>query len=177
MAPPANIRFNTLVPFPALVKGSGPITLAKQAGTWIIGFTASVFGIQFPAVNYANDYALVWDAIAKSFILVPLSALAAGARPQRAINGAGNLPITASDSILNIVIAAPLTITVPPSASRAGAPLTFKNSAFSTAVATLAATVPEGFDGQADLTLAPGQSTTILPVNDGVNNALHYEIV
>ena len=40
MTIPANIRINTNFPFPALVQGSGGITVAKKNGIWTIGLTA-----------------------------------------------------------------------------------------------------------------------------------------
>ena len=95
---------------------------------------------------------------------------------QRAIQSSGDLPITAADRKLNVKIAAPLTIAVPAAASRNGFPLTFKNSAASTAAVTLSATSPDGFDGQSTIVLAPGAGLTIDPYNDGVNNALGYGI-
>ena len=41
---PANIRVNTSFPFPALVQGSGPITLTKINGIWTIGYNGALLG-------------------------------------------------------------------------------------------------------------------------------------
>ena len=38
MALPANVRYATSVPFPALVTGTGPITINKINGVWTVGF-------------------------------------------------------------------------------------------------------------------------------------------
>ena len=42
---PANIRVNVQTPFPALVQGSGPITLTKINGVWTIGYDGSLLGV------------------------------------------------------------------------------------------------------------------------------------
>lgn len=41
MALPARLRVNAAFPFPALVQGSGPVTVSKSNGIWTIGFTAA----------------------------------------------------------------------------------------------------------------------------------------
>ena len=41
---PARIRVNATFPFPALVQGSGPVTVSKANGIWTIGFTGSSGG-------------------------------------------------------------------------------------------------------------------------------------
>jgi hypothetical protein len=46
---PANIRVNAAFPFPSLVQGSGPITVAKNNGIWTIGSTEVGGG------NVSND--------------------------------------------------------------------------------------------------------------------------
>ena len=78
MTLPANIRVNTPVPFPALVTGSGPVTVAKVNGVWTLGFSVSSFGIQNPPplANWATDYALVYDSAAKQFLQVPIQTFA-----------------------------------------------------------------------------------------------------
>ena len=42
---PDNIRVNASFPFPALVQGSGPITLTKINGIWTIGYNGSALGV------------------------------------------------------------------------------------------------------------------------------------
>jgi len=39
---PADIRVNAAFPFPALVQGNGPVTVAKASGIWTIGFGTSL---------------------------------------------------------------------------------------------------------------------------------------
>jgi len=172
MALPANIRVNVKAPFPALVYGTGPITVTKANGIWTIGYNPTPFPIQTPPLtSYPNDYVLVWDSVAKAFFQLPLSALysfAVGIRVQRSIKGAGDLPIVAGDSILNINALTDLAPSVPLAASRLGAPLTFKNLPGSH-LQTLTRTGADTFDGAATLPLNAGAAMTLVPYNDGVN--------
>ena len=56
MPPPANVRVNVQVPFPALVTGSGPITVTKVNGVWQIGFSvAQVNAIVPPSGDFPTD--------------------------------------------------------------------------------------------------------------------------
>lgn len=96
-------------------------------------------------------------------------------RNQRSIASAADLPILATDSILNIGITVALAITAPLASTRAGAPLTFKNLAASTATVTLSPTAPDEFDALTSVQIAPQQALTIVPANDGVNTG--YEIM
>lgn len=101
---------------------------------------------------------------------VPPANFTTGVRAQRSIKSAADLPIRSTDSILNILIAAPLAITAPLATTRVGAPLTFKNLSGSTAVATINATAPDNFDALPSVPLAPGAELTGIPANDGVNS-------
>ncbi len=96
---------------------------------------------------------------------------------QRSIQTAGDLPIVATDRKLNIKVTIALSIAVPTASSRNGFPLSFKNTAASSASVTLTASGSDTFDGQASVVLAPGAGLTIAPYNDGVNNSLGYGIV
>ncbi len=176
MTLPANIRVNLGAPFPALVKASGPITLSKANGIWIVGFSFASLGVQTPPLaNYPNDYLIAYDSVANTFFKMPLSGFPALVRPQRSITAAGNLPILATDFILNINAATDLVPIVPLAASRLGVPLTFKDLPGSH-TQTLTATAPDELEGAGTLPLAAGQSVTLVPYNDGVNNALGYAI-
>jgi hypothetical protein len=78
MTLPPNIRVNPLVPFPALVSGSGPITIAKVNGVWTLGFSAAGLGAQSPPplASWPTDYYLIYDSAAQQFVKVPLSSIA-----------------------------------------------------------------------------------------------------
>ena len=51
---PANIRVNAQLPFPAMVTGTGPITIGKVNGIWQVGFTINAFGTQNPPSRRAR---------------------------------------------------------------------------------------------------------------------------
>lgn len=92
----------------------------------------------------------------------------AAVRPQRSITMIANLPVTATDSILNVNAPSDLTPIVPLASTRAGAPLTFKNLPGSHSQ-TLKRTSPDLFDGSVSIVLVAGASVTLVPYNDGVN--------
>ena len=77
MTAPANIRVNLNAPFPALVTGSGPVTVGKQNGIWTVGFNMAQLGIQNPpaTTSLPTDFALVYDSIVGQFIDVPLGSI------------------------------------------------------------------------------------------------------
>lgn len=117
MTLPANIRINMSAPFPALVKGSGAIAIAKQNGIWTVSLNFAAFG-QAPAVpDPANTYVLVWNALTGVFTLIPMSAVA-GQKATKILTGVGALasPYAAlpTDEVLIVKQAAgaPFTITV-----------------------------------------------------------------
>lgn len=69
---PADMRVNAAFPFPSVVQGSGPISVAKANGVWTIGYDISRFPIRDPQ---PNDYVLVWDPTLNAFAAVPLSSV------------------------------------------------------------------------------------------------------
>jgi hypothetical protein len=174
MALPANIRVNVSAPFPALVKGSGVITLAKANGIWTIGLTYNQLGVQTPPVpNYPTDYVLVYDSVAQTYFKMPLSGLPIPGRPQRSVT-AGPVVIAGADQILNLNLGASLVITLPSYLIRQGVPLTFtdasKNAGAVFYAQTIAAAIGEKIDANASIPLnVPGQTITLMPFNDGVN--------
>jgi hypothetical protein len=74
---PVNVQVQVPVPFPALVTGSGPITINKQNGIWTVGYSVANIQVQNPPLPAAQptDYVTVWDSVAQTFVNVPLSAL------------------------------------------------------------------------------------------------------
>jgi hypothetical protein len=178
MTLPANVRVNVAAPFPAIVKGSGAISIAKANGIWTIGIGFSQLATQFPpSANYPTDYLLVWDSIAQTFFTVPLSGLVGGNRVQRSVT-AGPVTVLPTDQILNLNLGSSLTITLPSYLTRAGLPITFKDvgrqaGAFPQTIAALGA---ETIDGNASVSLnTNGQSITLVPANDGVNTGWYQE--
>jgi hypothetical protein len=83
MALPANIRVNVGVPFPSLVQGSGPVTIAKQNGIWQVGFSLNVLAQQIPPlVDYPTDFFLMFDSVKQTFFKISLATLVANIVPQ-----------------------------------------------------------------------------------------------
>lgn len=182
MVAPANVRVNTQVPFPALVTGSGPITIAKANGVWQVGFTIAAFGSQNPPIgNYPTDYVLAWDDQAKQFFKISLSNLGqtlVGARNQRLVT-ASPIVIAGTDQILNVNIAAGApTCALPAASTRNGIPLSFKDVGGNFALHNLTIT-PNGvetIDGAASLVLATNhQYVTLVPANDGTTTGWSIE--
>jgi hypothetical protein len=172
MTLPANIRVNLTAPFPALVQGIGPISVAKANGIWTIGLGVTQLIVQVPpAGNFPTDYLLVWDSVAKTFFTASLSSLISGNRVQRSIT-TGPVVVTSTDQILNLNLGSSLVITLPHFALRSGLPITFKDvgrqaTAFPQ---TIAAAAGETIDSLASIPLnTNAQSITLMPANDSVN--------
>lgn len=96
-------------------------------------------------------------------------------RPQRSIRTNADLPITINDADLNFDCVADLAPVIPAAALRAGASYTCK-SVPGSATQTLTATGADTLEGNATAELRGGQSLTLKPYNDGVNNALGYSV-
>lgn len=75
MSAPPNFRLNVNVPFPALVQGSGPITISKNSGIWTVGYGVTQFATGAPPGSLTNDYVLVWDSVGQTFVNVSLATL------------------------------------------------------------------------------------------------------
>jgi hypothetical protein len=112
MALPANIRINASVPFPAMVTGSGPITIGKANGIWTVGLSIAQLQTQIPpGVNAPNDYLLLYDSVANQFFKTSIQGLLTivlalgGARFQRSVT-ASPIVIQGADQLLNVNISA-----------------------------------------------------------------------
>ena len=93
------------------------------------------------------------------------------AAKQRLIASSANLPIVASDNILNFNLSTNLAVTVPLYTTRSGNPLTFKDvsGTFGTYTLTLNATGSDTFNGVPSIALStPRQALTLIPANDGI---------
>lgn len=172
---PANIRVNAQLPFPALVTGTGPITIGKLNGIWQVGFTINAFGSQNPPIgNYPTDFLLAYDSVAKTFFKVSitnLQATTAIARLQRSVT-ATPIVIAGTDQILNCNIAAAAACTLPTAASRNGQPLTFKDLGQAAAHnITITPNGAETIDGANSAVVIKNNFgwITLVPFNDGVN--------
>lgn len=133
MTIPANVRVNAQLPFPSLVYGTGPITIGKSNGIWVVGFTIAAFGsIVPPAPNYPTDYLFGYDAVNNVFFKVSITNLISSinqslgaARAQRSVT-ATPIVVETTDQILNCNVNSAVACTLPAAASRDGVPLTFK---------------------------------------------------
>ena len=173
MTLPANIRVNAMLPFPALVTGTGPITIGKVNGIWQVGFTINAFGSQNPPLaNYPTDFVLAYDVVNKTFFKVSLASLGiGGARTQRSVT-ATPIVIASTDQILNCNINVAAACALPAAATRNGVPLTFKDLGQATAHnITLTPDGAETIDGATIYKLTANyQWVTLVPFNDGVNS-------
>jgi|GEM_PF-3360365 len=179
----ANIRTNVQAPFPTLVRGAAPITLAKQNGVWIIGQNTMAVGqITLNPANFPNQWVLVYDNNAGTFFRISLVQLAGIVRAQRSVT-ASPILVGANDQILNVNISAGSpTCTLPAASIRNGVPLTFKDVGGNFAAHPLTIT-PFGtdlIDGQTtpstSITLSTNrQGVTLVPFNDGVNTGWAIE--
>ena len=174
MTLPSNFRVNTTIPFPALVQGSGPISVNKSMGLWTVSLNFGLLGQQLPQGPQLNtDFLAVWDSIVGTYFTVPLSffSTAGTAIKQRLISSPTDLPLIATDQQLNLNLSAPTTITLPGFASRNGLPLTFKDAGMQAGTnnITFAAAAGETIDGFATVAMSvDGESITFLPANDGM---------
>lgn len=117
MTLPANIRVNMGAPFPATVKGSGAVTVAKQNGIWTVALNYAAFGTSQTVPDPANTYVLVWNALTNVYTLIPMAAVA-GTKVVKVLTGVGNFasPYAAqpNDDVLIVKqnAGAPFTVTV-----------------------------------------------------------------
>ena len=172
MTLPSNVRINLGAPFPAVVTGVPPFSIAKASGNWRLGLSLAGLAVQQPPTsNYATDYILVWDSVSGIFFRMPLAQFAGGAAAQRSVT-AGPVSVLTTDQILNLNLAASLTITLPLATSRNGVPLVFKDIGLqaNTNPITIAATAPDTIDGNPSVIISgSGQRLILTPANDGVN--------
>lgn len=113
---------------------------------------------------------LFWDPIRGEFTAIPLSIASNGARIQRSVTTTP-IVILSSDQILNCNIPVAATCPLPPSASRNGVPLTFKDlGKVLLHPITITPNGVETIDGQPNFVINNNwQGVTFVPFNDGVN--------
>jgi len=161
---------NVLVPFPALVTGSGPITLTKLNGVWKIGFTISAFGSQNPPIgNYATDSLIGFDAIAQQFFQVSFKNLLAVPVNTPPTTQTGNYTVAQTDASIIFNGAGSITVTLPAAAANAGRWLILRTIAAQTVVSASSNVVPlaGGAAGTAILAATAGKFAALQ--SDGTN--------
>lgn len=170
MASRPKIRVNTQVPFPAMAKGSGPITLTKVNGVWTAGFSvAGLNSIAPPIASYATDSLIGWDAVAGAFFQIPLSV--ALRMPLTAPPITKTLAYAVQDGDASIILngAGSITLTLPAPATNAGRWLYMRTIASQTVISASANVVPlaGGAAGTAILAATAGKWAALQ--SDGAN--------
>ena len=176
MTSPVNIRVATLLPFPSLVQGAAPIVATKANGIFTISLDVADLTTHVPSVaDLAQEYWIVYDSVRLTYFKVALSSIGvAGALFQRAAN-ASPIVVAANDQVINFNVNAALAACqLPASATRNGAPLTFKDVGGHAAAHPLVFTTTAGetMDGIASGGVSINTNygeLTFRPLNDGVN--------
>jgi len=176
MTLPANIRVNTLLPFPAQITGGGPIGIAKANGIWQIVFNPDALSTQTPPPgDFFVDSIVIHNSSTGINFNMTLHDLVAAVTPvtatlnQRLITG-GPATTLPTDRVINFNCDAPTTITLPGYVAQAGIPLTFKDVAGKATSNNITITAAGGefIDGQATILLDTDyESITLLPAFDG----------
>jgi hypothetical protein len=123
---PSNIRVNAQFPFPSLVQGSGPVTITKQNGVWIVGWGVTQFATTVPpATDYAVDTVLVYNATTKTFFNMTLNALigiVSGETAPTIVTAAGTYNSVTTDSriLMNKTVGAASSVVLAASAGYSG---------------------------------------------------------
>lgn len=114
MSLPANIRVNMGAPFPALVKGSGLIAIAKNNGIWTVSLNFSAIAQAQGLPDPANSYVLVWNALTGVSTLIPIGTVPVIGRVVKTLTAPGPYAALPTDDVLIVkqLVAAPFTITV-----------------------------------------------------------------
>lgn len=176
MSQPANIRVNMSSPFPALVKGLGPIAISKLNGIWTVslnfGAIAQAQGLPDPA----NTFVLVWNALTGVFTLIPIGLVPAVGKVVKTLTGVGALasPYAAlpADDVLIVKQAAGAAFTITVDWSQRTKPLCIVDGKGDAKVNNITVTPALG---QSQLTVvnysyvinAIGASITLTPLPDG----------
>jgi hypothetical protein len=154
MTLPANIRVNIGAPFPATVKGSGPVAISKQNGIWTVGFQIANLGIIPPGTDPTTLVALVWNSVTATFQQATVSSLVAAAVKPTPISAANSpYSVQPSDTFLYVDTSfGPVEIDMPAAASRNGSMLSIKDvtghgAANNITVKPVGGGAPETIDG------------------------------
>lgn len=131
MAPlPASIRVNTLVPFPALVQGSGIVAVTKNNGIWSVSVDYSGLSALSPGFDPTAWFATIENTTTKQLAILSVAQILAGAEnTYREITAAGDVTVGASDIgfLLNKTVGAATNINLPLASTRGGVPVWVKD--------------------------------------------------
>jgi len=114
MTLPANIRINASAPFPALVKGSGPIAISKQNGIWTVALNPGAVALVQVVPDPANTYVLTWNALTGAFASLALGAVVNAGKVVKTLVAAGPYAALPTDDVLIVkqAVGAAFTVTV-----------------------------------------------------------------
>lgn len=127
MTLPANIRINIGAPFPSLVKGSGPVTVAKASGIWTLGFTITNLGAMPAGTDPSTVEVLVYNTVAKVFQKTTLAAIA-GSLPTPIGIAQSPYAVQPGDTIIDVDSSGgAVVINLQPAAARAGRSISIKD--------------------------------------------------
>lgn len=129
MAIVPNVTVSAQFPFPATVKGSGPIVIGKVNGIWTVTFTIAQLGVLGPGFDPSTNFLLVWNAVTGTFQQLAVQSVIAASSTPRIVTAAGDVVVLASDVaiLMNKAVGATTNILLPTSASRNGVPVTAKD--------------------------------------------------
>lgn len=131
MTLPANIRVNIAAPFPSLVKGSGPVTIAKHNGIWTVGFTIANLAAAAANTDPTTIQVLLYNTVLNTFQKATIASLLASTPlVSPTLIGIAQSPYLAqlNDSILYVdTSGGAVVINLQTAASRILRPLTIKD--------------------------------------------------
>jgi hypothetical protein len=113
MTQPANIRVNLAAPFPATVKGSGVVAIAKANGIWTVSLNYAALGLAQSVPDPNNTYTLVWNALTGVYTVLRVAA-AIAANNVKVLTAPGPYAALPADDVLIVkqIVGAAFTITV-----------------------------------------------------------------
>jgi hypothetical protein len=169
MTLPANIRLAMQVPFPAMVTGTGPISITKQNGVWTVGFSSAAFGVQNPPPNSLmnTDYVLTYDSVNRTYINVPIGSFYYTGGFMRFVAKGVNFNSANTDTQIPIVL--------PPGISRYRVQFTAINNA-SASISTATAGIFTGAGGTGQAIAANQAITLTAPATDTLNNTMQLAV-
>jgi hypothetical protein len=114
MSLPANIRVNLAAPFPATVKGSGVVAVAKANGIWTVSLNFAAVALLQAVPDPANTYVLTWNALTGVFANLAIGAVVNAGKVVKTLTAAGPYAALPGDDVLIVkqAVAAPFTVTV-----------------------------------------------------------------
>lgn len=160
MTLPANIRVNVGAPFPAIVKGSGVITIQKANGIWTVGFSFANLGVMPAGTDPTQAFLLVYNAINGVYQKVSISSVTSVNPPETVITNANSpyVPLSTDTFLMVDTTGGPVEIDLTAAAARNGVSLVIKDY--------------KGNAANNNITIKPNGAETV----DGFTNAAPLKI-